>query len=268
MTIRVSVLQAIPKQTFEERKKQVYSALELADRKKIDFLCFPEGFLTGYYPNEKLAYSNSLDVEKPNFQEWLSAIKSFRATIIIGFNERAGERLYNSAAVIEKGKLLGVQRKHYLYHDYFTEGAAFSPIQSKGIQLGVMICLDANYFEPAHLLALQGVSLIFCPMCNKVPLNHPFSKRPPYYSHFAARSFENRSWLIAADWYWLSDGKSICPGHSAIYDQDGIEKIRSSAFKEDMLIFDIPKEKLIANKGRRVYGSGLLLKELDKFQKR
>lgn len=264
-SIRVSAFQATPKLTFQERKEQVYRALEKADRQQTDFLCFPEGFLTGYYSDEYLAHSNSFEIDDMIFQDWLIEIQSFRTTAIIGFNERDGEKLYNSAAVIEKGQLLGVQRKHYLYHDYFTQGSTFSPIQSKGLMLGVMICLDANYFEPARLLSLQGASIIFCPMCNKVPLNHPFSMRPPYYSHFTARSFENRSWLVAADWYWLNDGESVCPGHSAIYDQDGKEMKRSSEFKEEMLTFDIPKETLNIKKGRRVHGSDLLSKELEKI---
>ncbi len=131
------------------------------------------------------------------------------------------------------------------------------------MHVGVIICLDAIYFEPARLLALQGATILFCPMCNKVPLNHPLSQRPPYYSHFVARSFENRCWLVAADWHWPNDGELICPGHSAIYNQDGQEVTRSAEFKEEFLFFDIPMEKLIQDKGRRVYGSDLLRKELN-----
>ena len=74
---------------------------------------------------------------------------------------------------------------------------------------------------------MQGASILFCPMCNKVPLQHSYANCPPYYSHFVARAHENRCWLIAADWIWANDGEMVCPGNSCIYDPDGREISRS-----------------------------------------
>jgi predicted amidohydrolase len=128
-----------------------------------------------------------------------------------------------------------------------------------------VICLDANYFEPARLLALQGASILFSPMCNKVSIGHPYEKRPTYYSHFVARSFENRCWLMTADWIWQNDGRSVCPGHTVVYDPDGKEVARSQEAAEQLLIYDIPKERLLHEKGKRVHGSPLLAQEMAKL---
>ncbi|MBI3237097.1 MAG: carbon-nitrogen hydrolase family protein [Chlamydiales bacterium] len=266
--IRVAAYQAAPKATFLDRKHQIHDILAKADTDRIDFLCFPEGFLTGYYADESLARETSFEVHSPVFQEWLAEISHYRVTVIIGFNEKEGENIFDSVAVIENGKLIGIQRKHYLYHAYFTAGTSFSPLRSKGFHFGIVICLDTNYFEPARLLALQGATILFSPMCNRVALDHPYAKRPPYYSQFVARSHENRCWLIAADWVLANDGDSICPGHSSIYDPDGREIMRSREGSEDILVVDIPKERLFDDKGRRVHGSSLLAQELYKWQER
>lgn len=256
--IRIAAYQATPKSTFSQRKEQIAAALANADLSRIDFLCFPEGFLTGYYEDKDEAIQRSLSILDTQFQEWLLELSGFNVTAVIGFNEKQGDHIFDSAAVIEKGHLLGVQRKHYLYHDYFTSSYDFKTFQSKGVTFGVVICLDSNYFEPSRILALKGAAILFIPMCNKVPLNHPFVERPPYYSHFVARSHENRCWLVGADWVWPNDGSRACPGHSVIYDPDGREIARSNEEKEQLLTADIPPEQLCREKGRRVKGSAYL----------
>lgn len=263
--IRVAAYQATPKYPISERIQDILETLEKADSEQIDFLCFPEGFLTGYYAEKELAEQTSMEVTSTDFQRFLSQTDSINATFIIGFNEREGDNIFDSAAIIEGGKLLGIQRKHFLYHDYFTSSDQFSIFHSKGVTFGVAICLDANYFEPSRHLALQGAAVLFTPMCNKVSLDHPFAIRPPYYSQFVARTHENRCWLIGADWVWPNDGSIICPGHSVIYDPDGREIIRSREGEQHFIIADIPQDRLFHEKGRRVHGSSKLMKAVWKL---
>lgn len=180
--IRVTAFQSRPLDSFKDRKNQIFNALQYSDKHDIDFLCFPEGFLTGYYEDEHEAIKNSFEISDVVFQTWLSEVASFRATFVMGFNEKHEGELFNSAAVVENGQLIGIQRKHYLYYNYFSSGSDFGVFQSKGITFGVVICLDSNYFEPSRILSLQGASLLFVPMCNKVIPSHPFANKPPYYT--------------------------------------------------------------------------------------
>lgn len=262
--IKVAACQLLPEAEGNARKKQLQAWLAKADAEHVDFVCFPEGFLTGYYPEEALARENALEVGDSSFCEWLDIFSKFSSTIVVGFNEQQGDQLFDSAAIVEHGKLLGIQRKHYLYHDYFTPGTSFIPFRSKGIIFGVVICRDTIYFEPSRVLALQGASLLFSPMCNRVLPSHPYATRPPYYSHFVARSFENQCWLVSADWIWHEGISSTCPGHSVVYDCDGKELARSQEGQEELLIYNIPIERLKHEKGLRVHGSSLLVQELSK----
>ncbi|MBS3904958.1 MAG: carbon-nitrogen hydrolase family protein [Simkania sp.] len=266
--IRVAAYQGTPKTTFEPRKEQIHRALQKADTENIDFICFPEGFLTGYYAQESMARKTSLEVHSDIFKTFLSEISQYRVTVILGFNELSGSNLFDSVATIEKGTLLGIQRKHYLYHNYFTPGTTFSCLSSKGVLFGILVCLDSNYFEPARLLAMQGATILFCPMCNTVPLQHSYAKRPPYYSQFVARTHENRCWLVAADWVWADDGEKVCPGHSSIYDPDGQEIARSHEGKEEFLTIDVPLKRLFQDKGRRMSGTPILFQQITAIDQR
>lgn len=264
--IRVAAYQITPAKNINDRKTQLQHILKKTDSEHIDFLCLPEGFLTGYYSDENLARENSLEVESTIFEEWLKEFKQCSTTVIMGFNEKHKDAIFDSAAIVEQGQLLGIQRKHHLYHKYFSSGSSFPVFKSKGITFGVTICLDTNYFEPSRILANQGAVILFSPMCNLVSLKHPFAIRPPYYSQFVARSFENRCWLVTADWVWPDDGQTICPGNSVFYDPDGKEILRSQEMEEELLIVDIPSERLYFDKGLRFKGSFTLVQELNKLR--
>lgn len=53
--IRVGAYQITSSKRKEERKIQLQNALARAAVESLEFLCQPEGFLTGYYAEEKLA---------------------------------------------------------------------------------------------------------------------------------------------------------------------------------------------------------------------
>lgn len=266
--VRIAAYQATPAETFELRYKQIHTILSDADKHSIDIICFPEGFLTGYYDTQELTRENSFSVHDRVFQQFLNDIQGYRVTLIMGFNEREGDSLFDSAAVIEQGILLGVQRKHYRYHDFCQSGAEVSSFTSKGINFGVVVCLDANYFEPSRLCALHGATILFVPTCNKVALTHPFAQRPAYYSHLIARAHENRCWLVAADWVWRNDDMQVCPGHTVAYNPDGREVARSLEGTEDLLVIDIPQDQLFSIKGKRMHGSPELWQKIVKYQKK
>lgn len=107
--INVSACQLLPASAIEDRKNQFQRFLKMAEQNQIDFLSFPEGFLTGYYAaEEQLARKNALEVRDRAFAEWVEITKGYSVTVIVGFNELFEAELFDSAAVIENGRLLGM----------------------------------------------------------------------------------------------------------------------------------------------------------------
>ena len=121
-------------------------------RESVDILIFPEMALSGYPPQDLLNESSFLDRVESSFDKIVSSVKD--TVVIVGLPRRADGRLYNSAAVIQKGSILFFSDKTLLpSYDVFDETRYFSPskikncpmeisVQGKKICLGVQICED------------------------------------------------------------------------------------------------------------------------------
>lgn len=56
--VKVAACQLTPAAGVESRKRQMHTWLAKAEAEGVDFICFPEGFLTGYYAEVELARIN------------------------------------------------------------------------------------------------------------------------------------------------------------------------------------------------------------------
>jgi N-carbamoylputrescine amidase len=88
------------------------------------------------------------------------------------FEKRASGLYHNTAVVIDAdGRLLGKYRKNHIPDDpgyyekfYFTPGDLGYPVfRTTYADIGVLICWDQWFPEPARLLALKGADIILIP---------------------------------------------------------------------------------------------------------
>lgn len=97
--------------------------------------------------------------------------KELGLVIVVSFYEKAGNTLYNSAAVLDAGRILGVYRKTHIPDDhyyqekfYFTPGnTGFTVWDTSYGRLGVGICWDQWFPETARCLALEGADMMMFP---------------------------------------------------------------------------------------------------------
>jgi predicted amidohydrolase len=137
-----------------------------------DLLVLPELANSGYAftsREEALACAEVADGTGP-FQGFLrDACRRFGiGAIATGLCEREGERLYNSALLLdaEHGRL-GLYRKLHLFD---TEKLLFEPgdlglplFELRGVKLGLLVCFDWFFPEVWRALALDGAELIAHP---------------------------------------------------------------------------------------------------------
>ena len=133
--------------------EQIQNALERGQLENVQFALFPEGFLTGYFFRYEDAARVALSTLTVEFNRLLEVSRGFSTVLIVGFLERAEETLYNSAAVVFEGELLGIYRKTYPNEKCFGPGLEFPVWQAHGVCFGVNICNDANFPEAARALA-------------------------------------------------------------------------------------------------------------------
>ena len=161
----------------EGNEKLIIELALSAKRSGYEMIVFPELSLSGYYCLDLTFNQNFLLAQRDSISR--IAAKTNGITVVLGFMRaeegvlRSNGRpvVYNSAAVLEDGKLLGIQDKRLLPdYDvfdetrYFVAGLKSDPIRSKLGILGLQICedlwTDGYGVNPGRELIDKGAQLI------------------------------------------------------------------------------------------------------------
>jgi agmatine deiminase len=173
-TVRIGLVQhAVSPDTDENLKKTSRLACRAADE-GAEIICLQELFRTPYFPQEDAgdasAYAETIPGETT--EAFAALAKEYGISIIVPLYEKteSGE-MYNAAVVIEKGAILGVPyRKVHIPHDplffeksYFKPGGSYQVYSCTSARIGVLICYDQWFPEPARAVTLMGAEIIFYP---------------------------------------------------------------------------------------------------------
>jgi NAD+ synthase (glutamine-hydrolysing) len=136
---------------FEGNTRKIIQTLDHARLKQVDLVVFSELVLCGYPPEDLLLHSAFIDANQKYLEKVVQA--SMRLMVVLGVVRRNPAKkekpIFNSAAIIQDGKLLGFEDKQLLpTYDVFDERRYFEPgtttqiWEFKGKKIGVMICED------------------------------------------------------------------------------------------------------------------------------
>lgn len=192
--VRLGHFQCVCRQgDFEANLQTVMHGLELAADARVQILSFPESFLNGYFRQREDAEKHSFAIDSPTMRSVLERTSRFDMVFMVGFNERRGDRIANTVAVIERGKILGTYSKAFPGM-YFEPGRDFPIFEKHGLKFGLVICADGGYIEPTRILALKGAQVIFAPHFNFV--NDPLEHYQTVRSDHTARAVENGVYFV------------------------------------------------------------------------
>lgn len=123
--VRIGHYQCICRQgDFDANLNTVLHGLELAAEARIQIMTFPESFLTGYFLRRDDAWRHSFAVDSPEMRQLLKRTARFDILFIVGFNERRGDKIFNTVAVIDRGRVVGTYSKAFPGM-YFAPGREF-----------------------------------------------------------------------------------------------------------------------------------------------
>ncbi|MGD9391230.1 MAG: NAD+ synthase, partial [Thioalkalispiraceae bacterium] len=135
------------------------------DEHGADAVVFPELALTGYPPEDLLLREGMYERLERAMHRLVRSINDI--TVIVGYPERAGEGVYNAAAVIRDKKIRAVAHKqnlpNYSVFDekrYFIPGQAPCVVEINGIEVGILICEDIWFPQPFEQAVSAGAELI------------------------------------------------------------------------------------------------------------
>lgn len=214
----------------------------------VEVLCCPETVLGGLGDGSSEPSRYAYGPGDSGLVELLAPVASSSVTLIIGFTERdADGRLYNSAAVVRAGEVIGRYRKVYPGDRSVYEPGEDLPVFTLGrfnARCGIAICNDVQYVEPARVLAERGAAVLFVPTYAAHPPAKYAALRARGNNLLIARAVENRMTVVAADVGGREgrDGR-ISEGVTAVIDGDGTVRAKARPFEEDLLIVDVPAER-------------------------
>ncbi len=158
----------------EENIKKAEKYVAEAAKNGANVILLPELFEREYFCQQRNYDFYDFAEETENnaaIKALLPLSQKYNAVIPVSFYEKDGNVLYNSVAVLDSGKILGVYRKTHIPDDhyyqekfYFTPGdTGFKTFKTSYGVIGVGICWDQWFPETARALALNGAEIILYP---------------------------------------------------------------------------------------------------------
>jgi NAD+ synthase (glutamine-hydrolysing) len=220
-----------------EKMREFYAR---AIREDVDLLIFPELAVCGYPPED-------LVLKKYFLTECMASIKKIAAdcpdkTLIVGFVETVENTSYNSAAVLQSGRISKTYHKvrlpNYGVFDerrYFQSGTEPLVINAAGTNVAVTICYDI--WDVDWLCGFLKNSKPFRLLVN-------ISASPFHYGKIQIREeilgMCARRLNCAVAYCNLVGGQDeiVFDGRSILVDSNGRTIAKAKAFEEDLLIAD------------------------------
>ena len=189
-TVRVASINLRPRETHSaEQSVAEFIAVIRKSVASADVILLPEGITvvgTGkHYPD--VAES----IPGPTTERLAQVAREKNAYIVAGIYERDGAAIYNTAVLIDRtGRFIGKYRKVYLPREEIeaglTPGNDYPVFRTDFGKVGMMICWDLQYADPARALALHGAEMILMPIWGG---NETLAK---------ARAIENQVFLVSS----------------------------------------------------------------------
>ena len=154
---------------------QAEAALKAAAALGADALVLPEVWLPGY--NRPDIAETALTRDSAPLRRLSQAAKAQKTAIVVGYAERDGDRVYNSAICFgPDGAPLANYRKVQLYGPrekaIYQPGGSYSIFRIGAETLTILICYDVEFASHIKALADRGVTAILVPTANMMPFTH------------------------------------------------------------------------------------------------
>src|ERR1043166_8098403 len=244
-------------------REKIVATIHAAAERDAQLVIFPECSLTGYAFNsldEAIPLAEKID--GPSAEIIAEACRETKTYGIVGFIEADGGKFYNAAMLVGPDGVAGSYRKVHLPYigidRFLTPGdRPFQIFDLPFGKVGVNICYDISFPEPARVLKLMGAELIAS------ITNWPTAawRSPQFVAN--TRALENHVFYAAVDRVGRERGWDFI-GRSKVIDCNGDTLAEASADAEELLV--VPLELADANNNRIVNVAGAY--EVDRVKDR
>lgn len=205
--VRIASVNLRPRNTSgpEASVGKFIETIDAAISGAVDLIVLPEGITV---VGNRGKYAEIAEpVPGPTTRRLGEVARRRHAYIVAGIYEREARTCYNTAVLIDReGRVVGRYRKVYLPREEIeaglTPGSDYPVFDTDFGKLGMMICWDLQYTDPARALALRGAEIIAIPIWGG---NLALGK---------ARAIENQVFLVSSGYDYPTeildpDGESV-----------------------------------------------------------
>lgn len=244
-------------------REKIIATIRAAAEREAQLVIFPECALTGYAFNsldEAVPFAEKVD--GASAQAFADTCRETKTYAIVGFIEEDDGKFYNAAMLVGPDGVVGSYRKVHLPYigidRFLTPGdRPFEIFELPFGKVGVNICYDISFPEPARALKLMGAELIV------LITNWPTAawRSPQFVAN--TRALENHVFYAAVDRIGVERGWEFI-GRSKVIDCNGDTLAGASADGEELLVVAV--ELAEANNNRIVNVAGAY--EVDRVKDR
>lgn len=222
--LKVGLIQLSVTSSKEQNLKRVLSTIDSAEE-SCDLLVFPE-YCMGY-PKEGLSRNYLKDVAEPLDGKFVTTVaeKSKEkqvATVVPIFEKKNGD-VFDTAVVIDRGKVRGGYRKIHLFDalgqresEFFRPGSSPVLFKIRDMVFGIVICYDIRFPELVKSEVLSGARVVIVPSAwYRGPL-----KEEHWQTLLMARAHENTSYVVA-----VGNANEAFVGRSIVVDPFGVKTL-------------------------------------------
>ena len=157
-------LAAHSRASFEQAWPHIAHRTQTAAAAGAELVVLPEGTLPSYV----LGYEPYAAAETQAALDALREIaRTHHAVLVVGAARREGERVFNSALVIDRdGSIAGHADKHFLWHfdrQWFAPAERIAPVNTSIGRIGALVCADGRIPTISRALADQGADVLVMP---------------------------------------------------------------------------------------------------------
>src|SRR5450631_4328859 len=213
----------------------VAAAVAARDQHRADVVLVPELAVSGYPPEDLLFHSGMRLQVGRSLERLRQEVRGI--TLIAGYPEYVGTKIFNSAIVIRDGAVLANHRKaclpNYRVFDekrYFTPGTEPTIVELNGMKAGVLVCEDVWDAAPAQQARQAGAQVLLVINASPYEVDKQLQREQEV---GRARVGETRIPLVFVNLIGGQD-ELVFDGNSFVMDAQGTVTTRAPAFSEGM----------------------------------
>ena len=243
-TLRLALSQLNPTVgDLDGNAQRVAENIERARAMAVDVLAFPEMVIPGYPPEDLLLKPSFIERSIERTRNLAALTRGM--TVVVGTVDREMD-LFNAAAVLHDGRLVGTYRKRYLpNYGVFDENRYFMPATKSPVfvrgntVLGVSICEDIWYpGGPVEEQVIRGGAEI---ILNLSASPYHAGKAQARRRMLCTRAADNQAIVCYVNLVGGQD-EILFDGASLIVDEQGLVLAEGEMFAEDFLVVDVDLE--------------------------